>query len=274
MCRLQISVTVQPTDFRRWFSCVPQLEPVEWLASMKLLAQQLGVTLLALLVGGCHSMPASPVAPSTTVPAAPTQTTAQPPAGAPFSIAISANGGSTFTDTQWQTSVNVSGRTTPARVTVNCNNGAPLQEYAGFSGSMMIACAFPTVGDYPVVVTALNAGFATSDRTTVTASERPALPPAAPVTLSLSAVRGNGDGHTFAEWKFSTSSSAPLAQCSWDFGDDYGATGSCSQGHIYYRVVKGEDRRTHTYTIRVFATRADGKSELSATRDIVVQFEP
>lgn len=180
MCRLQISVTVQPTDFRRWFSCVPQLEPVEWLASMKLLAQWLGIFLLAFLAGGCRGALPTPTAPTVitiTTPAAPAPPTATTPQ---FSIVIGANGGQTFTDTEWQTSVVVSGSTTPSRVTVNCNNGAPLQEYAGFSGAKIVSCAFPAAGDYPVVATALTGGFSTTDRTTVTASVRPVPPPPPP----------------------------------------------------------------------------------------------
>src|SRR5882762_256264 len=120
--------------------CAP---PVKALI-VKSIPQWLGVAIVAVALGGCSHMAVSPVAPSTAVPA--TSAPAPPPpsvSGPQFSIAIGSNGGQAFTDAPWQTSVTVSGRTAPARVTVNCNNGSALQEYAGFTGTLVIACTFP-----------------------------------------------------------------------------------------------------------------------------------
>ena len=241
---------------------------------MKLLPRWLGVAIVTVALGGCSHMAVSPVAPSPAVPATSVPAPPLPSASGPqFSIAIGSNGGQAFTDAPWQTSVTVSGRTAPARVTVNCNNGSAQQEYAGFTGTLVIACTFPLEGAYPIVATALSASFSTSDRTDVTVSARPPASSPGPVTLSLSARRASGDGKNYAEWKFAASSSVPLTECNWDFGDKSGATASsCSQGHIYY--LKPAPELTTTYAVRVSATRADGKGELTATQDIVVQFLP
>jgi hypothetical protein len=146
-------------------------------AILSLLAKWIGVIVVALLLAGCDAMQASPTQPSTIIPPAPS--VAPPaPVGGSFSIQIDSNGGQTFTDTVWQTVITVSGSSTPARVTVNCNNGAPLQEYPGFTGPHVISCAFGSVGTYTVFATALGAnGAAVSDRTTVEASVRPVPPP-------------------------------------------------------------------------------------------------
>jgi len=147
---------------------------------LRLLTAWLGV-LLALAVAGCHDMQPSPVTPPASIVVV--QQPIQPGNTAtPFAIQISANGGETFTDTPFQTSVTVSGPTDPTNVSVNCNNGSELQAYPGRRGSLIITCAFTAAGSYPIIATALDrsSGFSTSARTDVTVSVRPVPPPPPP----------------------------------------------------------------------------------------------
>lgn len=217
----------------------------------------------------CGGIAADPLAPSTVIPAiTPVSDSTPPVTGAPFSIAIDANGGSTFTDTPWQTSVAVTGRSRPAQVNVNCNNGSDLQTWPGFTGSRVMLCAFPIAGTYTIVTTALSGdGFSVSDRTTVTASVRPVtvvLPPSVPPTPQAPTVNASigcvpqkhGDPTpcnitaTFGN----TSITGSLGKVVWEYGDGNQATltGPLSSyvynqagtyqiiAHVYYQDKEGD----------------------------------
>lgn len=224
------------------------------------------LVIAALVLVGCQQW-ATPVAPSPTAPSVAAPAT-PPPSGPPFSIRFSTAPSVGFTDSYWQSSVLVLMSTTalnptrPARVTVNCNNGTPLQEYEGFSGSRPISCAFPDPGTYSVVVSAVGAdGFSSTDLASVSVSirERPTIP----VSLLLSGARITG-GPGWEEWRFSViaTNGERLTGINWNFGDGSGSTADRNtEQHVY--------EANGRYTVTVTGVTAS-RGELRGTKDVEV----